>query len=129
MNIFPPCLYISSTLLGAAGPSSIRGIGHCLLFDTPELSSGLSVEQIVGFSLIHSSLGFLGCERELSDVKLIPVYYMSIVTGWGCACCLHTVVGEGRAHKELLNPLPGPKSRSAVSEYCRPGPFTLLIYA
>ena len=36
------------------------------------------------------------------------VYYMSIVTGWGCACCLHTVVGEGRYRKELLNPLPGP---------------------
>ena len=37
----------------------------------------------------------------------MPVYYMSIVTGWGCACCLHTVVGEGRYHKEFLNPLPG----------------------
>ena len=39
---------------------------------------------------------------------------MSTVTGWGCAWCLHRVVGEGRAHKELLNPLPGPKSRFAV---------------
>ena len=47
-------------------------------------------------------------------MKLIPVYYMSIVTGWGRAYCLHTVVGEGRAHKEFLNPLPGLKSRSAV---------------
>ena len=44
----------------------------------------------------------------------MPVYYMSIVTGWGCAVCLHTVVGEGRACKEFLNPLPGPMSRSAV---------------
>ena len=42
----PPCLYISSTLLWAAGASSIWRIGHCLLFDTPELSSGLSLEQI-----------------------------------------------------------------------------------
>ena len=58
----PPCVYISSTLLGTTGLSSIWGISHCLLFDTPELSSGLSLEQIVGFSLVHSSLGFLGCE-------------------------------------------------------------------
>ena len=27
------------------------------------------------------------------------------------------------------NPLPGPKSRSAVCRYCRPWPFTLLIYS
>ena len=47
-----------------------------------------------------------------------PVYYMSIVTDWGCTCCLHTVVGEGQARKELLNPLPGPKSRNAVCGYC-----------
>ena len=33
-----------------------------LLFDTPYLSSGLSLEQIVGLSLVHSSLCFLGCE-------------------------------------------------------------------
>ena len=46
--------------------------------------------------------------------KLIPVYYMSIVTDWGCACYLHTVVGEGQYRKELFNPLPGPKSRPAV---------------
>ena len=64
----------------------------------------------------------------MGEVKLIPVYYMSIVTGWGCACCLHTVVGEGRACKKFLNLLPGPKSRSAVCGYCRPWPFTLLIY-
>ena len=52
----------SSTLLGAASPSLIWGIGHRLLFDAPELSSGLSLEQMVGFSLVHSLLGFLGCE-------------------------------------------------------------------
>ena len=34
--------------------------------------------------------------------------YMSIVTGWGCACCLRTVVGKGWYHKDCLNPLPGP---------------------
>ena len=50
--------------------------------------------------------------------KLIPVYYMSIVTDWGCACCLHTVVGEGQYRKELFNPLPGPKSKPAVCRYC-----------
>ena len=50
----------------------------------------------------------------MGEVKLIPVYYTGIVTGWGCTFCLHTVVGEGRRHKDFLNPLPGPKSRSAV---------------
>ena len=48
----------------------------------------------------------------MGEVKLIPVYYTGIVTGWGCTFCLHTVVGEG-----FLNPLPGPKSRSAVCRY------------
>ena len=64
----------------------------------------------------------------MGKVKLLPVYYMSIVTGWGCACCLYTVVGDGRARKEFLNPLPGLKSRSAVYGYCHPWPFTLFIY-
>ena len=64
----------------------------------------------------------------MGEVKLIPVYYMSIVTGWGCTFCLHAVVGEGWYHKDFLNPLPGPKSRSAVCGYCRPWPFTLLIF-
>ena len=58
----PPCLYISSTLLGAACPSPIWGIGYHLLFDAPDLSSGLSLEHMVGFSLVHSLLGFLCCE-------------------------------------------------------------------
>ena len=53
---------------------------------------------------------------------------MSIVTGWGCAICLHTLTEEGKVRKEFLNPLPGPKSRSAVCGYCHPWPFTLLIY-
>ena len=53
-------------------------------------------------------------------VKLIPVYYTGIVTGWGCTFCLHTVVGEGWRHKDFLNPLPGPKSGSAVCGYYRP---------
>ena len=57
------------------------------------------------------------------------VYYTGIVTGWGCTFCLHTVVGEGRRRKDFLNPLPGPKSRSTVCRYCRPWPFTLLIYS
>ena len=39
-----------------------------------------------------------------------------------------TVVGEGRARKEFLNPLTGPKSRSAVCGYCCPWPLTLLMY-
>ena len=64
----------------------------------------------------------------MGEVKLIPVY-MSIVTGWGCAIRLLTVVGEGGARKEFLNQLPGPKSRSAVCGFCRPWPFTLLIYS
>ena len=63
------------------------------------------------------------------EVKLIPVYYTGIVTGWGCTFCLHTVVGEGWHLKDFLNPLPGPKSRSAVCGYCCPWPFTLLIYS
>ena len=57
-----PCLYIFSVLLGAVCLSPIWGIGHRLLFDAPELSSGLSLEQIFGFSLVHSLLAFLGCE-------------------------------------------------------------------
>ena len=65
----------------------------------------------------------------MGEVKLIAVYYMGIVTGWGCTFCLHTVVGEGWRHKDFLNPLPGPKSRSALCGYCRPWPFTLLIYS
>ena len=65
----------------------------------------------------------------MGEVKLIPVYYMGIVTGWGCTFCLHTVVGESWNHKDFLNPLPGPKSRSTVCGYCRPWPFTLLIYS
>ena len=52
----------------------------------------------------------------------MPVYYMSIVTGWRCTCCLHAVVGEGWARKD-------PKSRPAVCGYCHPLPFTLLIYS
>ena len=58
-----PHLYISSTLLGAACPSPIWGIDHCLLFDALDLSSGLCLEQMVRFSLVHSLFGFLGCER------------------------------------------------------------------
>ena len=65
----------------------------------------------------------------MGDVKLIPVYYTGIVTGWGCTFCLHAVVGEGWYHKDFLNPLPGPKSRSAVCGYCCPWPFTLRIYS
>ena len=67
-------------------------------------------------------------KQYFSEVKLIPVYYVSIVTGWGCTFCLHAVVGEGWYHKDFLNPLLGPKSRSAVCGYCHPWPFTLLIY-
>ena len=36
---------------------------------------------------------------------------------------------EGRYLKEFLKPLPGTESRSAVCGYCRPWPFTLLIYS
>ena len=53
---------LHASLLGAACPSSIWGIGHHLLFDVPYLSSGLSSEQMVGFRLVHSLPGFLGCE-------------------------------------------------------------------
>ena len=71
------------------------------------------------------------CSGKYIDIyfNLKITYYTSIVTGWGCTFCLHTVVGEGWYHKDLLNPLPGPKSRSAVCGYCRPWPFTLLIYS
>ena len=55
--------------------------------------------------------------------------YTGIVTGWGCTFCLHTVVGECRLLKDFLDPLPGPKSRSAVCGNCRSWPFTLLIYS
>ena len=37
-------------------------VHHPYNSDVPELSSDLSFEQMVGFSLVHSSLGFLGCE-------------------------------------------------------------------
>ena len=43
------------------GCISDSSVGHCLLFDTPYLSGGLSLEQIVGLSLVHGSLCFPGC--------------------------------------------------------------------
>ena len=54
----PPCLLVFTSLVlySTWGCLSITnlGIGHRILFDTPELSSGLSLEQMVGFSLVHS---------------------------------------------------------------------------
>ena len=41
---------------------------------------------------------------------------------------LHTVAEEGRAHKEFLDPLPGPKSRSAVCGYCVVLGLLLCLY-
>ena len=43
---------------------------------------------------------------------------MSTVIGWGCAWCVHAVVGEGWAVTEIFNLLLDPKSRFAVCEYC-----------
>ena len=54
----PPCLY---TFLGAACLTH-TAIGHHLLFDVPDLSSSLSFEQVIGFSLMHSLFCFLGCQ-------------------------------------------------------------------
>ena len=71
-----------------------------------------------------SNIMVIGCNQNT-----VLVFNPGIVTGWGCTFCLHTVVGEGRRRKDFLNPLPGPKSRSAVCRYCRPWPFTLLIYS
>ena len=47
----------------------------------PDLSSGLSFVWMVGFSLVHSLLGFLGCESWVDH----PFYYISTVTGLRCA--------------------------------------------
>ena len=52
---------------------------------------------------------------------------MRTVIGWGCAWYLHAVVGKGWAFKEILNSLLGPKSRSAVCEYCVL--FSLLLHS
>ena len=68
------------------------------------MCNGLSFEQMVGFSLIHSLLGFLGCE---SWVRLHwsfiqhYYYYISTVIHWGCAWCLLAVVGEGWVLKDV----------------------------
>ena len=37
----------------------------------------------------------------MGEVKLIPVYYMSTGTGWGCAC-LHTRVRKVSTVKNFL---------------------------
>ena len=59
-------LLVSASLvpcLGSACVSPHTGIGFLLLlFDVLDLSSGLSFEHVMGFSLVHSLLGFLGCE-------------------------------------------------------------------
>ena len=53
---------------------------------------------------------------------------MSTVIGWGCAWCLHAVVGEDWARKEILNPIPGRMSRSAVCGYCVAFGILLCLY-
>ena len=53
---------------------------------------------------------------------------MSAVTGWGCAWCSHTVVREGRARRELLNRLPGPKSSAVVCRHCVIRGLLLCLY-
>ena len=70
-------LLVSTSLvlyLGQLVRRSSGGLVIVFYFDTPYLSSGLSLEQIVGLSLVHSSLCFLGCE---SWVRLN--YYLFIV--------------------------------------------------
>ena len=63
------------------------GIGRSLLFYVPDLPNGLSFDQMVGFSLVHSLLGFLGCESwvRLSLYLIVypvySVYCMCAVTG------------------------------------------------
>ena len=61
----PPCLYIFSTVLYLG--QLFRhpyGVGSSSFWCTtvPDLTSYLSFEQMVGFSLVPSLLGFLGCE-------------------------------------------------------------------
>ena len=53
---------------------------------------------------------------------------MSTVIGCGCAWCFHVVIGEGRALKEILNPLLGPKSKFAVCGYCVVLGLLLYLY-
>ena len=54
---------------------------HHLLSNVPELSSGLSFEQMVGFSFVHSLLGFLGCESWVRLTNTCLLGYMSTGTG------------------------------------------------
>ena len=85
---------------------------------------------------IYAILSLHGAFRNVTpciDEKALylvdyPLYYMSTVTGWGYAWCLHTVLGEGRAHKEILNPLPVPKFRSAMFRYCVVLGLLLCLY-
>ena len=66
---------------------------------------------------MDSLLGFLGCESLVRLAFYPDLLCLYEYCNWGCAGCLHAVAGEGWALKEILNPLPGPKSRSAVCGY------------
>ena len=55
-------LYISSTLRGSWSITHLGDYWSLSSVVAPDLSSGLSLEQVVGFSFVHSLLGFLGCE-------------------------------------------------------------------
>ena len=99
----PPCLCIFSTLLGATWCSlsvAHTRIGHYFLFGVADLSRGLSLEQMVGFSLVHSLLSFPGCKSwggggltNTWSFILVYSYYTSTVIGWGCAYS-YAVVGK-----------------------------------
>ena len=65
-----------------------------------DLSRGLSLEQMVGFSLVHSLLVSLAAKAgggggltNTWSFILVYSYYMSTVIGWGCAYS-YAVVGK-----------------------------------
>ena len=66
------------------------------------MSSGLSLEQMVGFSLVHSLLSFPGC--GVGEVKLVHVYYMTC--NWlGMCMFTYSRLVEGPAHYLVLSPV------------------------
>ena len=99
------------------------GIGRCILFEVPDLSSGLSFEQMVGFGLVHNLLGILGCGnwmrliwRILPNLRAMPTLCRSATLP------PETTISKWRVTAtigQFLQLMPGRLSRIfTLYEYC-----------